>query len=198
MPPQELSKQYTEYLQKGTPDVFAPGASTSLWRTTRQNTRRAGFSYQYIDQPLDSGAFGPLGLETEDGGALVFFSSKHFERQTAAKGLRPTVTQDVQALLSGEVKSTLTKERVSSQLVYVPKKGAGDSQGDRTEPPPGPDLGQGLLNQAHPRTTKPTRAPKPSLPERTTKPARAQIQARPAIEGVLPAHPSAQPSPPGD
>ncbi|MGW0667648.1 hypothetical protein [Streptomyces sp. NPDC002746] len=128
VPPQELSKQYTDYLQKGTPDVFAPGASTSLWRTTRQNTRRAGFSYQYIDQPLDSGAFGPLGLETEDGGALVFFSSKHFERQTAAKGLRPTVTQDVRALLSGEVKSTLTKERVSSQLVYVPKKGAGTAK----------------------------------------------------------------------
>ncbi|WLQ43403.1 hypothetical protein P8A22_27895 [Streptomyces laculatispora] len=122
--PEELSEQYTGYLQKGTPDVFAPGPSTSLWRTTRQNTRRAGFSYQYIDQPLDSGAFGPLGLKTEDGGALVFFSSKHFERQTAAKGLRPAVTPDVRALLSGEVKSTLTKERVSSQLVYVPKKGA--------------------------------------------------------------------------
>ncbi|WP_329616642.1 hypothetical protein OG244_29455 [Streptomyces brevispora] len=123
--PRELSKQYTGYLQKGTPDVFTPGAATSLWRTTRQNTRRAGFSYQYIDQPLTGGAFGPLGLKTEDGGALVFFSSKHFERQTAAKGLRPEVTPDVQALLSGEVQSTLTKERVSSQLVYVPKRGAG-------------------------------------------------------------------------
>lgn len=123
--PAELSKQYTGYLQKGTPDVFTPGSSTSLWRTARKNTRRAGFSYQFIDQPLNSGAFGPLGLETEDGGALVFFSSKHFEQQTAAKGLRPTVTPDVRALLSGEVRSTLTKERVSSQLVYVPKKGAG-------------------------------------------------------------------------
>lgn len=123
--PEDLGKQYTGYLQKGTPDAFAPGSSTSLWRAARLNTRRAGFSYQYIDQPLDSGAFGPLGLRTEDGGALVFFSSKHFERQTAAKGLRPTVAPDVQALLTGEVKSTLTKERVSSQLVYVPKKGAG-------------------------------------------------------------------------
>ncbi|MFD0021549.1 hypothetical protein [Streptomyces sp. NPDC058382] len=123
--PADLSKQYTGYLQKGEPDVFTPGPSTSQWRTTRRDTRRAGFSYQYIDQPLDSGAFGPLGLETEDGGALVFFSSKHFERQTAAEGLRPAVTPDVRALLSGEVKSTLTKERVSSQLVYVPKKGSG-------------------------------------------------------------------------
>ncbi|MFE7324882.1 hypothetical protein ACFU8W_07900 [Streptomyces sp. NPDC057565] len=122
--PEDLGTQYTEYLQKGAPDVFAPGVATSGWRDARRTTRQAGFSYQYIDQPLDSGTFGPLGLETEDGGALVFFSSKHFEQQTAAKGLRPPVNADVQALLTGEVKTTLTKERVSSQLVYVPKKGA--------------------------------------------------------------------------
>ncbi|MER6119303.1 hypothetical protein [Streptomyces sp. A0642] len=123
--PEDLGAQYTQYLQKGTPDVFAPGTSTSLWRTTRLNTRRAGFSYQYVDQPLNSGAFGPLGVETADGGALVFFSSKHFEQQTAAQGLRPAVSRDVAALMTGEVRTTLTKERVSSQLVYVPKKGAG-------------------------------------------------------------------------
>ncbi|MEU9060388.1 hypothetical protein AB0D13_16445 [Streptomyces sp. NPDC048430] len=124
-PPAELSTTYTGYLKDGAPDVFAPGSMTSGWREARKNTRRAGFSYQYVDQALDSGTFAPLGLTTEDGGALVFFSSKHFERQTAAEGLRPTVSEDVEALLTGEVKSTLTKERVSSQLVYVPKKGAG-------------------------------------------------------------------------
>ncbi|MEU9203133.1 hypothetical protein [Streptomyces sp. NPDC048332] len=123
--PKDLGAQYSGYLQNGTPDVFAPGAATSVWRTSRLNTRRAGFSYQYIDQPLNSGTFAPVGLETADGGALVFFSSKHFERQTAAQGLRPTVSPDVAALMTGEVRSTLTKERVSGQLVYVPKKGAG-------------------------------------------------------------------------
>ncbi|WP_327367077.1 hypothetical protein [Streptomyces sp. NBC_01217] len=126
--PEDLGTQYTQYLQKGTPDVFAPGSATSDWREARRTTRRAGFSYQYIDQPLDSGTFAPLGLETDDGGALVFFSSRHYERQTAAKGLRPPLNADVEALLTGEVKSTLTKERVSSQLVYVPKKGAGNGR----------------------------------------------------------------------
>ncbi|MDX3063083.1 hypothetical protein ABZV68_06630 [Streptomyces clavifer] len=127
--PAELSTAYTDYLKDGTPDVFAPGATTTGWRDTRKNTRRAGFSFQYVDQPLDTGTFAPLGLTTEDGGALVFFSSKHFERQTAAEGLRPAVTPDVRALLTGEVRTTLTKERVSSQLVYVPKRGAGDEGG---------------------------------------------------------------------
>ncbi|WP_254812664.1 hypothetical protein [Streptomyces cavourensis] len=128
--PVDLSIAYTEYLQKGTPDVFAPGTATSQWRETRRTTRRAGFSYQYIDQPLDSGAFGPLGLHTEDGGALVFFSSKHFERQVAAKGLKPEVNADVKALMTGEVTNTLTKERISSQLVHVPARaGSGDSGG---------------------------------------------------------------------
>ncbi|WP_285565203.1 hypothetical protein [Streptomyces sp. RTGN2] len=123
--PKDLGAQYTGYLQTGTPDAFAPGTATSVWRQSRLNTRRAGFSYQYIDQPLNSGLFAPLALETDDGGALVFFSSKHFEQQTAAQGLRPTVSRDVEALLTGEVRSTLTKERISGQLVYVPKKGAG-------------------------------------------------------------------------
>ncbi|WP_241989950.1 MULTISPECIES: hypothetical protein [unclassified Streptomyces] len=122
--PEDLGTRYTQYLQKGSPDVFAPGPDTSQWREARLNTRRAGFSYQYVDQPMDSGAFAPLGLVTEDGGALVFFSSRHYERQTAAQGLRPAVDPDVEALLTGEVKNTLTKDRVSSQLVYVPKKGA--------------------------------------------------------------------------
>lgn len=127
--PEDLSTAYTSYLEKGTPDVFAPGPTTSGWRDARRTTRRAGFSFQYVDQALDSGTFAPLGLTTEDGGALAFFSSKHFERQTAAKGLRPEVNADVEALLSGEVKSTLTKERVSSQLVYIPRRGAGDTGG---------------------------------------------------------------------
>ncbi|MGW2656847.1 hypothetical protein ACWC1D_24720 [Streptomyces sp. NPDC001478] len=126
--PRELGTTYTGYLQEGTPDVFAPGTSTSAWRAARLNTRRAGFSFQFRDQALDTGTYAPLGVETKDGGALVFFTSKHFERQTAAQGLRPQVSRDVSALLTGEVKSTLTKERVSSQLVYIPKKGAGDGK----------------------------------------------------------------------
>jgi hypothetical protein len=131
MDPADLSTSYTGYLQRGTPDVFAPGAATSKWRETRRTTRRAGFSYQYVDQPLAGGAFGPLGLRTEDGGALVFFSSRHFERQVAAKGLKPEVNADAEALMTGEVTNSLTKERVSSQLVHVPARAGASGSGDR-------------------------------------------------------------------
>ncbi|MFE2289597.1 hypothetical protein [Streptomyces sp. NPDC059452] len=129
--PADLSIAYTEYLQKGTPDAFAPGTATSGWRETRRTTRRAGFSYQYIDQPLSGSTFGPLGLRTEDGGALVFFSSKHFERQVTAEGLKPEVNADVKALMTGEVTNSLTKERVSSQLVHVPARGEAAGSGGK-------------------------------------------------------------------
>jgi hypothetical protein len=49
---------------------------------------------------------------------------RNYERQTAAKGVRLKVHPDVKALLTGEVKSTVTKERVSSQAVTVPTGGA--------------------------------------------------------------------------
>lgn len=129
--PADLSASYTGYLQNGTPDVFAPGTVTSGWREARRTTRRAGFSYQYVDQPLTGATFGPLGLRTEGGGALVFFSSKHFERQVAAKGLKPEVNADVKALMTGEVTNSLTKERVSSQLVHVPARGQASGSGGK-------------------------------------------------------------------
>ncbi|MFF7363038.1 hypothetical protein [Streptomyces sp. NPDC008125] len=121
--PEDLSTSYTGYLSTGAPDVFTAGATTSGWRAARAATKKPGFSFQYVDRPLD-GAFRPFGLATKGGGALVFFSSRHYERQTAAQGLKPEVNRDTRALLTGEVRSTLTKERVSSQLVFVPARGA--------------------------------------------------------------------------
>ncbi|MFF3325900.1 hypothetical protein [Streptomyces sp. NPDC002889] len=124
--PRDLSEDYSSYLQNGKPERFAAGPHTSGWRESRKkDARLPGMSTQYIDQPLDTGDFAPLGLFTQDGGALVFFSMRNYERQTAAKGVRLNVNQDVKALLTGQVKSTITKERVSSQAVTVPLGGGG-------------------------------------------------------------------------
>jgi hypothetical protein len=119
--PRNLSEEYASYMQNGKPEHFQDGPHTSGWRTERKkDANLPGMSTQYLDQALDTDDFAPLGLTVEGGGAMVFFSVRNYERQTAAKGLRLKVHPDVKALLTGEVKSTITKERVSSQAVTVP------------------------------------------------------------------------------
>ncbi|GAA1919077.1 hypothetical protein GCM10009837_50380 [Streptomyces durmitorensis] len=118
--PKNLGKEYTTYLKSGG-DTFAPGDHTSTWKAFRdKNTKRRGIAVQYIDEPKNDGAFAPVGLRTQDGGAMVFFSTHHYEKQTAAKGVNLTVEPDVKPLLTGEVKQSVMLERVSNQVVVDP------------------------------------------------------------------------------
>ncbi|GAA2475715.1 hypothetical protein GCM10010393_02040 [Streptomyces gobitricini] len=127
--PKDLSEEYTSYLQTGKPAHFAAGPHTSAWREERaQIAKRPGLATQYVDQPLDTADYAPLGLTTQDGGALVFFATRFYDRQVAAKGYRPKVSPEVRALMTGEVTSTLTKEWVSSQAVLVKPAGAESDQ----------------------------------------------------------------------
>lgn len=120
--PKDLSEQYAAYLRTGRPGSFAPGPHTTQWREQRKkNAVLPGMSTQYVDQPLDGGDFAPLALRLRDGGAVVFFGTRHFERQTAAKGVRLNINADVRALMTGEARSTVTKERVSDDTALVPK-----------------------------------------------------------------------------
>ncbi|GGY79354.1 putative lipoprotein [Streptomyces omiyaensis] len=122
--PGALSGRYTAYLKDGGASPFAAGPHTSEWREKRARTaQRPGLATQFIDRAADSGDFAPLALRTEDGGALIFFASRHFERQTTAKGYRPKVGPDLKALMKGEVVNTVTKEWVSSQAVVVKPAG---------------------------------------------------------------------------
>ncbi|MFE5793030.1 hypothetical protein ACFQ8C_10705 [Streptomyces sp. NPDC056503] len=123
--PGVLSERYAAYLKDGGTSPFAAGTHTSEWRERRARTaRRPGLATQWIDHAADSGDFAPLALATKDGGALVFFASRHFERQTTAKGYRPKVGPELKALMKGEVVNTVTKEWVSSQVVLVKPAGA--------------------------------------------------------------------------
>ncbi|MET9951551.1 hypothetical protein ABZ135_08365 [Streptomyces sp. NPDC006339] len=122
--PGDLGERYAAFLKDGRPGPFAAGPHTTEWRAERkQVANRPGLVTQYVDQPENRGDFAPLGLATEDGGALVFFATRYFERQTAAPGYRPKVGPDVQALLTGEIKNTVTKRWVSSQSVLVKPAG---------------------------------------------------------------------------
>lgn len=118
--PKNLGKEYTSYLRSGG-DTFAPGDHTSTWKSFRdKNTKRRGIAVQYIDEPRNDGTFAPVGLRTRDGGAMVFFSTHHYEKQTAAKGVNLTVEPEVKPLLKGEVKQSVTLERISNQVVVDP------------------------------------------------------------------------------
>ncbi|MET9357203.1 hypothetical protein ABZY14_30115 [Streptomyces sp. NPDC006617] len=124
VPPAGLSKGYTTYLQDGGKS-FADGVHTSSWRALREKrSTRPGLVTQYIDEPLTNGDYAPLALRTKDGGALVFFTSRHFEKQTAARGASvPTPNKDVLALTDGEIKQSLTMEFVSNEVALDPADG---------------------------------------------------------------------------
>ncbi|WP_173861568.1 hypothetical protein [Streptomyces aureus] len=122
--PADLGKDYVSYLQDGQPGPYAAGPHTTQLREQRQKgAKRPGLATQYLDRVADQGDFAPLGLRTKDGGAFVFFATRFFERQTAAPGYRPKVDPDIKALLTGEVKNTVTKEWVSNQVVLVKPAG---------------------------------------------------------------------------
>ncbi|WP_406329407.1 hypothetical protein [Streptomyces sp. NBC_00203] len=127
--PEKLSQSYATYLKAGG-DTFAAGTHTSQWRAQRKKfASKPGLARQYIDEPLTSGDYAPVGLRTADGGALVFFTTHRYEKQTAAAGTEiPAPTADVQALTTGEIKQSLTLEFVSNQAALDPAKSSG-SQG---------------------------------------------------------------------
>lgn len=122
--PGELSKDYTAYLKNGG-NTFAPGTHTSGWRDLRaKNSVKPGLATQYIDEPLTNGDYAPLALRTADGGALVFFTTHHYQKQTAAAGASvPAPNQDVRALTKGEIKQSLTLEFISNEAALDPANG---------------------------------------------------------------------------
>ncbi|MFI9805003.1 hypothetical protein ACIHEJ_11660 [Streptomyces sp. NPDC052301] len=119
--PDALSKNYADYLRSGG-KTFADGGSTSGLRADRKKqASKPGLVRQYIDEPLSHGDYAPLALRTADGGALVFFTTHHYEKQTAAAGTSvPTPNQDVQALTKGEVTQSLTLESISAEAALDP------------------------------------------------------------------------------
>jgi hypothetical protein len=128
--PKDLSQDYATYLKSGKGNAFAEGAHTSGWRTQREkDANKPGRATQYIDESLTNGDYAPLALRTKDGGALVFFTTRHFVKQTAYAGTSlPDQNASVDALTTGEVKQSLTMEFVSNEVALDPAKGAAGGQ----------------------------------------------------------------------
>ncbi|WP_241741287.1 hypothetical protein [Streptomyces sp. L2] len=119
--PGKLSESYTGYLEDGG-KTFANGAFTSVERANRARVaQKPGLVTQFIDKPLTNGDYAPLALRTADGGALVFFTTHHYQKQTAAPGTSvPTPNKSVQALTKGEIKQSLTMEFISNETALDP------------------------------------------------------------------------------
>ncbi|MER6085616.1 hypothetical protein [Streptomyces sp. NPDC001833] len=118
--PGDLSRDYATYLKSGG-TVFADGVHTSGWRADRKKSTKPGLATQYIDEPLTAGDYAPLALRTTDGGAVVFFTTRYYAKETAAAGAAvPTPNLSVKALTKGEIKQSLTMQFVSNQVALDP------------------------------------------------------------------------------
>ncbi|MDK1474049.1 hypothetical protein QNO07_11580 [Streptomyces sp. 549] len=127
--PGELSAAYTGYLQDGRGSTFADGPQTSERRATRaRSANRPAARNEWADLPASSKQYPPMGLYTEDGSALVFFTSHHQTKQTVASGYTPKVRPLVKPLLKGEPKQWLTQVFVTVQAVVVPPDDAAEDQ----------------------------------------------------------------------
>jgi hypothetical protein len=131
VPPGRLGTTYTAYLQSGAhADEFAGGGATSQLRATRRDQARTPDSVtQYADQPADDGDFAPVALRTRDGGALVFFGTRHQSRSTYRAGYNLAIDPDTRALMTGTPKTSVTLSHVAQQLVTVPKARGGSGAG---------------------------------------------------------------------
>lgn len=127
--PAQLPDRYVTYLKEDSA-LFADGPYTSEERSQRrQNARKPGLARQYIDEALTNGDYAPVGLRTTDGGALVFFTTRTYQKQTAAQGVNiPVNDPAVRALMTGEPKQSLTLEFVNNQAVLDPAKTKSDQQ----------------------------------------------------------------------
>ncbi len=129
--PGQLSGLYAQYLDAGKAPgdaVFADGPYTSGVRDAhRKNARSANTVTQYLDQGAVDGDFAPVALRTKDGGAVVFFGSRHQARSTFRVGYRLTLDQDTQALTTGTPTTSITLSQVAQEMVTVPPAGGGGS-----------------------------------------------------------------------
>ncbi|NYI06888.1 hypothetical protein [Allostreptomyces psammosilenae] len=149
--PEEVPGAYTALLQGEASEeqaaLFPEGAFTTDMLAERE--AQAGGT-QYVRQYLDSAApeHGVYALRTEDGGALVFFATRHQSKLTMAQGRRLDIQDpEIRALLEGEARQqVLTTMDVAQQAVLVPPAAPGpeasDGSDDASGGSPAPPAGQ--------------------------------------------------------
>lgn len=124
MSPAELAEAYAEYLQTGEGE-FAEGTHTSGERAKRQEAdQNPVVVVQRQDWAAEEAASQAVGLRTGDGGALVFFSTHHHDKQNWAEGETPVVEQYVEALMEGTATRAVTTRAMGMQSAQLPTDSA--------------------------------------------------------------------------
>ncbi|MEU1629053.1 hypothetical protein ABZ746_27805 [Streptomyces sp. NPDC020096] len=122
--PGELGTRYTAYLQQGDKGstAFAQGGETSGLRAQRrtQYAPTPQVVTQFADQSADPAQYAPVALRLKDGGALVFFTTRHVMKQTVAKGPVAVKDPNINALMTGKPNTSVTLYKVAEQVVKVP------------------------------------------------------------------------------
>ncbi|MFD7508425.1 hypothetical protein ACFV5N_03595, partial [Streptomyces sp. NPDC059853] len=126
VPPGQVGEAYNDFLgSKAGP--FADGTYTTeaVERREESNSNPA-YAMQYQDSVPTEPDFAPVALRDTDGGALVFFSTRHHEKQTMAEGETPVVDPLVEVLMEGTAETSVTLVRVAMHAALVPAAGGGD------------------------------------------------------------------------
>ncbi|MDT0344525.1 hypothetical protein [Streptomyces litchfieldiae] len=108
--PGAVGQAYVDYVQSGE-GPFVGGDYTSGELTAREEANSdPRYATDYQDQVPEGAEFAPVAMRTQDGGALVFFSTTRFEKQTMAEGQQLVVDPLVEVLLEGEARTSQTLE----------------------------------------------------------------------------------------
>lgn len=124
---EDLPQAYSAYLKEGEGPFTEGPYTTGVLEARQEADADLSFVMQYEDAPAEKPEFAPLGLRTEDGGALVLFSSLHHEKKTMAEGETPVVDPIVEALMDGSAERSVTLAWVWMQSALVPAEN-GDTE----------------------------------------------------------------------
>ncbi len=120
--PGRLSKAYTTYLGRRAGEKFAEGDATSgLLGQRAKDQQQQNVRTEYADLPAEPSQYPPFALRTEDGGAVVFFTSHHQTKRTLPRNYTVEVSNPlIKALMSGTPEHSVTYVRIAQDTVKVP------------------------------------------------------------------------------
>ncbi|MFE0688152.1 hypothetical protein ACWGNE_14615 [Streptomyces xiamenensis] len=126
LPPALVGLAYNDFLgSKAGPFADGPYTTEAVERREESNSNPA-YAMQYQDSVPTEPGYAPVALRDTDGGALVFFATRHHEKQTMAEGETPVVDPLVEALMEGSAETSVTLVRMAMHAALVPASGAGD------------------------------------------------------------------------